>query len=156
VPTAAGHLATCHNGNLVNAEILRAELARRGVMCEGDSDTEVIARLFTEQWPLIADDVAFRITFDNVQGAYSIAMLTRDRMYGLRDPFGIRPLSLGQLGDAIVVASESCAFDAMGAIYVRDVRPAELVIVSASEVRSVTFQPPAPEPAQCIFELVYF
>jgi amidophosphoribosyltransferase len=156
VSTGHGDLALCHNGHIVNASDIRAMLQERGAQFEGDGDTEAIARLLANRWPLSCEHAAFRETFEVVRGAYSVLVLSRDAMYAVRDPLGIRPLSLGRLGDAIVVASETCAFDAIGATHLRDVRPAELLVIAQSGVRSFQFQQAEPLSAQCVFELIYF
>ncbi|MGH9350174.1 MAG: amidophosphoribosyltransferase [Vicinamibacterales bacterium] len=156
VATRDGHLALCHNGNIVNAHDIRTTLRDSGATFDGDGDTEVVARLLARRWSELPEHEAFRKTFEMVRGAYSIVVLTSDRMYALRDPLGIRPLSLGRIGDAIVISSETCGFDAIGATHVRDIRPGELLVVGRAGVRSFQFQTPAPLSAQCVFELIYF
>jgi amidophosphoribosyltransferase len=156
VSTSRGELAMCHNGNVVNAEALRTLVADRGVAFDGDSDTEVVARLFATEAATLPDAEALVRTFRQVSGAYSILMLTADRMYAVRDPFGIRPLSVGRLGGALVFSSETCALDVVCAEHVRDVRPAELLVMSDGGVQSMDVQPRGAPLAQCIFELVYF
>ena len=149
-----GQIALCHNGNLVNARELRDELVRQGSIFQSTSDTEVILHLYARSKApsvegAIVDSVA------HVQGAFTLGMLTRDRLIAVRDPHGFRPLALGRLGDAVVICSETCAMDLIGATYERDIEPGEVVIVSADGIKSIKPFPPAPV-AQCIFEHVYF
>ncbi len=149
-----GQVALAHNGNLVNASSIRRELEGRGDIFQTTSDTEVILHFFARSKQTgIPESLAD--AFDRVEGAYSLVALFRDSLFGVRDPRGFRPLSLGKLGDAYVLASETCAFDLIGATFLRDVEPGEMVILDKRGVTSLRFAPPAP-PAQCIFEHVYF
>jgi amidophosphoribosyltransferase len=149
-----GQVALAHNGNLVNATAVRRELEARGDIFQTTSDTEVVLHFFARSRQAgIPEAVAEAL--DKVTGAYSLVMLFKDAVYGIRDPRGFRPLSLGQLGDAYVFASESCAFDLINARFIRDVEPGEMVILDRRGVTSLQFAPPAP-PTQCIFEHVYF
>jgi amidophosphoribosyltransferase len=149
-----GQIALCHNGNLVNARELRDDLVRQGSIFQSSSDTEVILHLYARsKAPSVEDAIVESVK--QVQGAFSLALLTRDRLVAVRDPHGFRPLALGRLGDAVVVASETCAMDLIGATYVRDVEPGEVLVVSAQGMRSIRPFPPAPL-AHCIFEHVYF
>jgi amidophosphoribosyltransferase len=149
-----GKLALAHNGNLTNALEWRRKLDRRGSIFQTTSDTEVIVHLVARSTArsllgAIAD------ALNQVEGAYSLLLLTRDEFYAIRDPRGFRPLSLGRLGDAWVVASETCAFDLIDAEYIREIEPGELLRISRSGVESIHF---GPEKAHqyCIFEHVYF
>jgi amidophosphoribosyltransferase len=154
IDCAHGQIAICHNGNLVNARELRDELVRQGSIFQSNSDTEVILHLYARsRAPSIEDAIVESIA--QVQGAFSLAMLTEDRLVAVRDPHGFRPLALGRLGDAYVVCSETCAMDLIGATYERDVEPGEVLIISANGLRSIKPFPPAPL-AHCIFEHVYF
>ncbi|HEV3057245.1 MAG TPA: amidophosphoribosyltransferase [Vicinamibacterales bacterium] len=154
IDCAHGQIAICHNGNIVNARELRDELVRQGSIFQSSSDTEVILHLYARSKARsIVDAIVESVA--QVQGAFSLAMLTRDHLIAVRDPHGFRPLALGRLGDAYVVCSETCAMDLIGATYVRDVEPGEVLIVSAEGMRSVKPFPPAPL-AHCIFEHVYF
>jgi amidophosphoribosyltransferase len=149
-----GQIALCHNGNLVNARELRDDLVRQGSIFQSSSDTEVILHLYARsKAPSVEDAIVESVK--QVQGAFSLALLTRDRLVAVRDPHGFRPLALGRLGDAVVVASETCAMDLIGATYVRDIEPGEVLVVSAEGMRSIRPFPPAPL-AHCIFEHVYF
>src|SRR5207237_8095587 len=122
---------------------LRDELVQQGSIFQSSSDTEVIAHLYARPKKLLAEDAIVE-SVSQVQGAFSLVILTRDRLIAVRDPHGFRPLALGRLGDAVVVCSETCAMDLIGATYVRDVEPGEALVVSASGIRSITPFPPAP------------
>jgi amidophosphoribosyltransferase len=149
-----GQIALCHNGNLVNARELRDELVRQGSIFQSSSDTEVILHLYARSKARASEDAIVE-SISQVQGAFSLVMLTRDRLVAVRDPHGFRPLALGRLDDAYVVCSETCAMDLIGATYERDVRPGEVLVISAEGIRSL--QPFAPAPlAHCVFEHVYF
>jgi amidophosphoribosyltransferase len=155
VDSVHGQLAVAHNGNIVNASELREALVRLGAIFQATTDTEVIVHLFArsrEDGPesAIIDALA------QVRGAYSLVMMTRDRLIGARDPHGFRPLALGRLGDAWVLASETCAMDLIGATYLRDVEPGEVVVISDQGLKSLRPFLPAPKAQQCIFEHVYF
>ncbi len=123
---AGGGIAVAHNGNLTNAKSLREELQARGAIFYATSDTEVIVHLVatSRQRGMVNRLID---ALHQVEGAYSLVALTRKRMIGVRDPLGVRPLALGRMGDAWVLASETCAFDIIGAQFVRDVEPGELV-----------------------------
>ncbi len=157
VDYAHGSLAVCHNGNLTNAEDLRAELEARGSIFQSDSDTEVFVHLVAVSKEVATEDrIADALT--RVKGAYSLLFMTEDTVIGVRDPMGIRPLCLGLLPgkkEAHVLASEPCAFDLIGAEYVRDVDPGEMIVIDATGIRSMRPLPPA-EPRMCVFEYVYF
>ncbi len=149
-----GQVALAHNGNLVNAPAVRRELESRGDIFQTTSDTEVILHYFARSRQMgIPEAVAEAL--DKVVGAYSLVMLFKDAIYGIRDPRGFRPLSLGKLDGAYVLASETCAFDLIDAEYIRDVEPGEMVILDGRGITSLRFAPPAPQ-AQCVFEHVYF
>jgi amidophosphoribosyltransferase len=154
IDCAHGQIAICHNGNLVNARELRDELVRQGSIFQSNSDTEVVLHLYARSKARSIEDAVVE-SVSQAQGAFSLVMLTRDRLIAIRDPHGFRPLALGRLGDAYVVCSETCAMDLIGATYERDVEPGEVLIISADGVRSIKPFPPAPL-AHCIFEHVYF
>src|ERR1700688_4570061 len=149
-----GKLALAHNGNLTNAAKLRRNLEHRGSIFQTTSDTEVIVHLVARSSAHNLQG-ALGDALNQVEGAYSLLVLTRDELYAIRDPHGFRPLCLGKLGDSWLVASETCAFDLVGAQYVREVAPGELLRISRSGVESVRF---APEKRRqhCVFEHVYF
>ena len=154
IDCAHGQIAICHNGNLVNARELRDELVRQGSIFQSSSDTEVVLHLYARSKAATAEEAVIE-SVSQAQGAFSLVLLTKDRMIAVRDPHGFRPLALGRLGDAVVVCSETCAMDLIGATYVRDVEPGEVLVVSAEGMRSIKPFPPAPL-AHCIFEHVYF
>jgi amidophosphoribosyltransferase len=149
-----GQLALAHNGNLVNALQLRRDLERDGAIFQSSSDSEVILHLIARSRAESLED-AITEALMQVRGAFSLIFLTPERMYAVRDPHGFRPLSLGKLGPAYLLASESCAFDIVDAEFLRDVEPGELLIVSKDGLQSLKPFPEA-KPAQCIFEHVYF
>jgi amidophosphoribosyltransferase len=157
VDYARGSLAVCHNGNLTNADELRADLEAKGSIFQSTSDTEVLVHLVAMSKEVaIEDRIADALA--RVKGAYSLLFLTEDTVVGVRDPRGIRPLCIGILPgakDAHVVASEPCAFDLIGAEYVRDVEPGEIVIVDATGMHSMRL-PEQATPQMCVFEYVYF
>ena len=154
IDCAHGQIAVCHNGNLVNARELRDELVRQGSIFQSNSDTEVILHLYAKSKARNVEDAIIE-SVSQAQGAFSLVLLTKDRLVAIRDPHGFRPLALGRLGDAYVVCSETCAMDLIGATYERDVEPGEVLMISADGVRSIKPFPPAPL-AHCIFEHVYF
>ena len=151
---ASGGFAVAHNGNLSNAMTLRAALNRRGSIFQSTSDTEVIIHLVaTSSYSTPLDKLTDAL--GQVEGAYSLLCLTPEGLVACRDPLGIRPLVMGKLGEATLFASETVALDVIGATYIRDVEPGELVIVNEAGIRS--FRPFAPvKPRPCIFEHVYF
>src|SRR5207247_269288 len=147
-------IAVCHNGNLVNARELREDLVRQGSIFQSNSDTEVVLHLYARSKAANVEDAVVE-SVSQVQGAFSLVILTRDRMIAVRDPHGFRPLALGRLGDAPVVCSETCALDLIGATYVRDIEPGEVFIAGPSGEKSIKPFGPAPL-AHCVFEHVYF
>ncbi len=149
-----GGLAICHNGNLTNSYQLRRQLVKRGSLFHTTSDTEVINHLIaTSQQGTIIDRLVDGLR--QVEGAYSLAALTQDSVIGVRDPLGVRPLVVGRLADAWIIASETCALDIIGAEFVRDVEPGEIVTADAEGLHSI--KPFARKPERfCIFEYIYF
>ncbi len=156
-----GNLAIGHNGNLSNARQLRQKFTEEGVLFQTTSDTEVILHLIAHskkknQIDQIMDALA------QVQGAFCLVILTDDKLIAVRDPNGFRPLALGKKDNAFLVASETCAFDIIGAEYIRDVEPGEVLIIDrnaieSQEPQSLFLTPkPGSRTAQCIFEYVYF
>lgn len=149
-----GKLALGHNGNLTNAMELRRRLEHRGSIFQTTSDTEVIVHLVARS---AARNLAGALAdaLNQVEGAYSLLLLTPDEMYAIRDPRGFRPLALGRFDGAWVASSESCAFDLIDAEFVREVEPGEMVRISRSGAESIRFAPEKPH-QYCIFEQVYF
>jgi amidophosphoribosyltransferase len=151
---AFGGLAICHNGNLTNSYQLRRQLVRRGSLFQSTSDTEVIVHLIaTSLKETVVDRLIDALRL--VQGAYSLVAISQHEVIGVRDPLGVRPLVLGRLGEAWILASETCALDIIGAEFERDVEPGEIVIIGASGLRSLMpFE--HREGRFCIFEHIYF
>jgi amidophosphoribosyltransferase len=154
VDSVHGQLAVAHNGNLINAGEVRDALVRDGAIFQTSSDTEVVVHLFARSKADHAEGAIIEAV-SQVRGAFSFVMLTKDRLVGVRDPHGFRPLAIGKLGESYVLCSETCALDLIGATYVRDVEPGEVVIAGPHGLRSVKPYAPARQ-AQCIFEHVYF
>src|SRR6266478_5785853 len=149
-----GKVALGHNGNLTNAAEWRRKLEHRGSIFQTNSDTEVIVHLLARSQTHNLSG-ALGDALNQVEGAYSLLVLTADELIAVRDPRGFRPLNLGKLGDAWLVASETCAFDLLNAQYVREIEPGEMVRISRCGVESIHFAPEKPH-QQCIFEHVYF
>src|ERR1700694_5621742 len=161
VQSNKGMMALAHNGNLVNAQDIRQRLDSQGSIFQTNSDTEVIVHLIAlskeQTLPEAIADALRRI-----EGAFSLVVMSPDRVIAARDPRGFRPLAMGRIPalegqkkDTIVFASETCAFDLIGATYERDVRPGELVVVGPEGISSSFYSTPAPQ-SSCIFEHVYF
>ena len=151
---AVGGFACAHNGNLTNASMLRKKLVNDGSIFQTTSDTETILQLVARSKRVPMVDKIIDALFQ-VQGAYALVILTNKKLIGVRDPHGIRPLVLGDLNGAPVLASETCALDIIGAKYVRDVENGEIVIISESGIESVKPFPVVKE-RPCIFERIYF
>src|SRR4030088_159034 len=149
-----GKVALGHNGNLTNAADWRRKLEHKGSIFQTNSDTEVIVHLLARSQARNLSG-ALGDALNQVEGAYSLLVLTTDELIAVRDPRGFRPLSLGKLGDAWMVASETCAFDLINAQDVREIEPGEMVRISRSGIESIHFAPEKPL-QQCIFEHVYF
>lgn len=149
-----GGFALAHNGNLTNALQLRRELVKRGSLFQSTSDTEVIVHLMATS---PSGGILDRMTdaLRQLEGAYSLVSMTETAVIGVRDPLGVRPLVLGRLGEAHIVTSETCALDIIGADYLRDVEPGEMVVLDESGIHSLR---PFPAAASrfCIFEYIYF
>ncbi len=152
-----GPVAVAHNGNLINAQLLRAEYEAHGHIFQSTTDTEIIVHLLAKPSHVERSDPLPHV-LQHLQGAYSLLFLFPDRIEAARDPWGIRPLSIGRMPDngPYVVASETCAFDAIGAEFIRDVLPGEIVRIDDHGLTSRIFADPAPEGAKCVFEHVYF
>lgn len=146
-------IAVAHNGNIINAEHLHEELSSQGYIFHSSTDTEVIANLILsapgKEW---ADRI--RYAMRRLQGAYSLTLLTRDRVFGVRDPFGVRPLCLGTIDGGWVIASETCALDHIGADFIREIEPGEIVTISENGIESQCDE--IGRRALCIFEYIYF
>ena len=151
---AGGGIAIAHNGNLTNARTIRSELVREGAIFQSTSDTEAIIHLVARSsFGPIVDRLIDALK--QVEGAYSLVALTSKKLIGVRDPWGVRPLVLGDLNGAPILTSESCALDIIGAKFVRDVKPGEMVVIDLDGIKS--YFPFSPQPKRfCIFEYVYF
>ncbi len=151
---ALGSLAIAHNGNLVNAGILKDELEAYGSIFQSTMDSEVIIHLIAQSRMATMHE---RIVdaLGHVQGSYSLLLITDGELIAVRDPNGFRPLSLAELDGAYVVASETCAFDLIEATYIRDIAPGEMVVINSKGIHSSFPFKPA-EPSHCIFEFIYF
>jgi len=147
------NLALAHNGNIVNSEHLFHELCDQGYNFRTSTDTEVIGNLILSA-PATDWIERIRYAMRRLQGAYSITMLTKDALYAVRDPWGVRPLCFGSLNGGFVVASESCALDHIGAKLIREIEPGEILSISQNGVES--FREPIRKRALCIFEFIYF
>jgi amidophosphoribosyltransferase len=154
VEYSRGGIAVAHNGNIVNAQLIRSELEAYGSIFQTSMDTEIIVHLLATARE---DSLVDRITsaMERIEGAYCLLFLTESRMIAIRDPYGFRPLCLGKLGQSYVVASESCALDLIEAEFIREIEPGEMIVIDKNGM--TTFMPwkkVAPQP--CIFEFVYF
>ena len=151
-----GGMALAHNGNLTNAAELREELELTGAIFHTTSDTEVIAYTITKE-RLTAPSIQAAVSraMDRLKGAYSLVVMSPQKLLAVRAPWGFRPLCLGRKGAAVVVASESCALDSIGAAFLRDVRPGEIVIITEDGIESDTSHC-REQSALCVFEFIYF
>src|SRR3954469_13344356 len=155
VDCARGQIAIAHNGNLTNASQLREELEARGSIFQTTVDSEIILHLMAQ--PTVGGSRNNLLnTVHQIEGAYSLVIMTEHELIGVRDPHGFRPLSIGKVGDAWVLASETCAFDLINAKFVRDVEPGEIVIINEEGLSSIQAFPLQDRRAFCIFEYVYF
>src|SRR6185503_8130301 len=148
-----GQIAICHNGNLPFARDERQRLEREGAIFSSTSDTEVVLHGVARSRSPVRE--ALPEVLRATEGAFSMLFLTPNELIAIRDPRGFRPLALGRLGDAWVVASETCAFDLIDAQYVRDVEPGEMLVISQDGLRS-SHPLPVQKPSMCLFEHVYF
>jgi amidophosphoribosyltransferase len=149
----ADTLAIAHNGNVINAQHLRQELSEQGYTFNTTTDTEVIANLILSS---PEKDMVNKLKYamHRLQGAYSLTLISGHTLYGVRDPFGVRPLCLGMINGGYVLASESCALDHIGANFIREIEPGEIVTLNESGIKSYPGEPG--KRALCIFEYIYF
>lgn len=152
--TGHGPIAIAHNGNLTNALQLKKKLEARGAIFQSSTDSEVIVHLLARQEGPIED--ALIASLRQVEGAYSLLVLTPEKMIAVRDPYGFRPLILGRLGPTHVFASETSGLTLIGAEPVRELEPGEMAIVDGAKLKTLKPFPPVPAPARCVFEQVYF
>ena len=149
-----GGFAIGHNGNLTNAVSIRRELVKRGSLFQSTTDTEVIVHLIaTSTYVTVIDRIIDAIK--QIEGGYSLVAMTHDTLFGIRDPLGLRPLVLGKLDSAYIMASETCALDIIGADFIRDVEPGEIIIIKDGQIESLHPFPPQAS-RNCIFEFIYF
>jgi amidophosphoribosyltransferase len=154
VDYAKGSIAIAHNGNLTNAFFIRSQLEANGSIFQSNMDTEVIVHLIAHSKAKTFVERTMQ-ALSQIEGAYSLLFLTEKEIVAVRDPFGFRPLVLGQLRDASVVASETCALDLIGAQFLREIEPGEILLINEDGVKS--FRPfPPKQHHQCIFEFIYF
>jgi amidophosphoribosyltransferase len=146
-------IAIAHNGNIVNSEHLYKELQEKGYIFKSSTDSEVIANLIHsapgQDWL-----EKIRHAMRRIRGAYSLVIMTRDQLFAVRDPFGVRPLSLGKINGHWLVASETCALDHVGAVFVRDIEPGEILVIDSNGIKS--HHEPSEKRATCVFEFIYF
>ncbi len=161
VQSNKGMMALAHNGNLTNAQEIRSRMEAQGSIFQTSSDTEVIVHLIAQSREQTLPE-AIADALRQVEGAFSLVMISPDRIFAMRDPRGFRPLAMGRISappeqrqDTIVFASETCAFDLIGATYEREVKPGELVIIGPEGINSLFYSPPLAQ-SSCIFEHVYF
>ncbi|KLN60225.1 amidophosphoribosyltransferase [Kiloniella spongiae] len=149
-----GGFALCHNGNLTNSQKIRDQLVMRGSIFQSTMDTEVILHLVATS---IQDTIVGKVTdaIQRIEGAYALLCMTKEGVIAVRDPHGIRPLVLGELDGGYVVASETCALDIIGADFIRDVDPGEMIVITDDGIQSLRPFPPTRQQT-CIFEYIYF
>lgn len=155
VDCKVGHIAVAHNGNLVNAVELRRQMELDGSIFRSTTDSEVILHLIARSRGATIEEMIME-ALQKIQGAFSLVFLTKDKVIAARDTRGFRPLSIGRLDDVHVFASESCAFDITGAMYMRDIAPGELCVLGPGGPRFMRFSEPEKPLTQCIFEFIYF
>jgi amidophosphoribosyltransferase len=150
------HMAVGHNGNLVNTVELRKELENKGSLFQTTMDSEIFVHLIAHEGNGKDIENAIIDACARVKGAYSLVMLVNNKLIGLRDPYGFRPLVLGRLGTTYVLASETCALDLMEAEYLREIEPGEMVVIEEGKLKSYYLKNRPPKRRACIFELIYF
>ena len=155
VETSRGQIAIAHNGNLVNAGVLREELEAAGSIFQTTTDSEIILHLISRPNPAISGG-ALAQALSRVHGAYSLILMGENEVIAARDPFGFRPLVIGRLDEAIIFSSETCALDLVGAEFVREVEPGEVVVADEGGLRSFKPHAETPRESLCVFEFVYF
>ena len=149
-----GGISIAHNGNLSNARYLRRELVKNGSIFQTTSDTETIVQLIAKSKRSKIIDKIIDVLF-KIQGGYALTILTNKKLIGIRDPFGIRPLVIGKLNKSYVLASETCAFDIIGAKFIREIENGEIIIITENGLESIKPFPKVKE-RPCIFEYIYF
>ena len=155
VRTGHGELTVAHNGNLVNASHLRTSLEREGAIFMSDNDTEVIVHLLAREKGKTIEE-RLQAVLQRIEGAYSLVIMHENRIFGIRDPHGYRPLVIGKIRDAHVLASETCALELIEGDFIREVEPGEIVVLDQDGLHSKSILAPDTKQQACIFELVYF
>ncbi|EGO65429.1 amidophosphoribosyltransferase [Acetonema longum] len=155
VTYSGGHISLSHNGNLTNARELRIELEQQGSVFQTSIDSEVIVNLISRSNKATVEERIME-SLSRVKGAYCLTVMTEDKLIGVRDPQGFRPLCIGRLHDGWVLASESCALDTIGAELIRDVEPGEMVVIDDTGLHSLSLAPSDRRKALCVFEYIYF
>lgn len=148
-----GALALAHDGAIVNFEKLRDELEDNGAIFQSQLGTEVIANLIARYHKDSIEDAIVKALKD-IKGTYGFVLMTTDKLIGARDPFGVKPLALGRFGEDYILASETCAFDTIGAEFIRDIEPGEIVIIDENGLRSIKLESSSKK--LCLFEIIYF
>lgn len=148
-----GALALAHDGAIVNFEKLRDELEDNGTIFQSQLDTEVIANLIARYHKDNIEDAVIK-ALDTINGTYGLVMMTTDKLIGARDPYGVKPLSLGKIGEDYIIASETCAFDTIGAEFIRDIEPGEIVVIDENGLKSI--RKASKSKKLCLFEIIYF
>lgn len=152
-----GNLALAHNGNLVNSDELWQDLSKNGAIFQTTTDTEAMAYMIArERVSAGSIEAAIEQAMYHLKGAYSLIVMSAKKLIAVRDPWGFRPLSIGKCGDAIMFASETCAFDSVGAEFVRDLEPGEIVVVEDGRMRTINTHMKKASSNMCIFEYLYF
>ena len=151
---STGDFALCHNGNIVNSFILREEFEKSGSIFQSTSDSEILAHLITKRSYGKRTD-ALKYACSKLEGGFAFLVLTKDKLYAMRDRYGLRPLSLGKMGDGYVVSSETCAFDVIGAEFIRDIKPGEIIKISKDGISSVFYHDTRFD-KMCAMEYIYF
>jgi amidophosphoribosyltransferase len=149
-----GAIAVAHNGNFTNSISLHRYLTERGAIFRTTIDSEIVVQMIAQLYKIPLPEAIIK-TFSKIRGAYSIVLMNEDTLYAIRDPHGFRPLCLGKLNGAYVVASETCALDLIKATYLRDIEPGEILMINKKGLKSLKPYPKV-APAHCIFEFVYF
>jgi amidophosphoribosyltransferase len=150
-----GKIAVAHNGNLVNAVEIRRAMEDEGSIFRSTMDSEVIVHLIAKSKEKKLEDMIVE-ALNQIKGAFSLVFMTKSKLIAARDPRGFRPLCIGKLGNSWIFSSESCAFDLIGATYIREVEPGEICVVDSSGIDSIRFAEPAKPLEKCIFEFIYF
>ncbi len=151
-----GQIAIAHNGNLINTTELKRELIKKGAIFSSNSDTEIVLHLIARESDRYPKEEAVIRALQKLKGAFSLLIMFEDMLFAVRDPYGFRPLVLGRLQDGITLASETCAFELINAVYEREIEPGEVVVIDKFGNPTSFFPFPKVDPKPCIFECIYF